>query len=386
MSGNEARATQFEYVDSVARFFELQGEWDDLESRSGGHIFQNHRFIRSWLETVGSQDAVRLAIVLYRENGRLQAVFPGCVIKRMGIANLTWLGGFRLVDYGDVLFDLSADLSPHDFLDRAFLLFRKRIGVHACFLDHVREDAVIYGYLRDRFRAYRTGVAPYITLNGSFEQYCESLKVFRKKMKSDTQRQIRRLSLLGTLEFHICRRDDLRLHEVVRTFVEQKKARLAAQDRTGVIEQPGYDDLLFTEAKQNPHTHVSYLLLNDRIIAVHLGYLFKNDRMYYYMPSFADEYETYSPGRVLVYHLLEHCFAKGVKVFDFTLGDESYKYDWTRDETATTSFMSDDLPTKAVRYLLPLRNPRKLAVRVRAALSSQPPDPTRGAMLGSRVA
>lgn len=368
MKGAPAPAEQFEYVDSVARFLELEREWDGLELRARAHIFQNHRLIRSWLETVGRHLNVRLAIVLYRENGILQAVFPGCIIKRMAVPNLTWLGGFN-IDYGDILFASSTSLRVDDFIGTAFAVLTQRTGLRACFFDNVREDASIYEYLRAHFVQYRTGVAPYVLLDGSFEQYCDSLKVFRKKMKSDTQRQIRRLSALGTLEFRICRRDDRSLDEIVRTFVEQKKSRLDAQGRTGVIGQPGYSDLLLTEASQNSNIHLSYLSLNDEIMAVHFGYMFKNERMYYYMPSFADEYGTYSPSRVLVYFLLENCFQLGVKVFDFTIGDEPYKYDWTRDEVAVTSFMSDDLPTKLVRYLLPLREPKSLARKVRARIA-----------------
>lgn len=368
MDSTCAPAAQFEYVDSVARFLEIEGEWNDLELRSGAHIFQNHRFLRSWMETVGRQAKVRLAIVLYRENGILQAIFPGCIVKRMAVPNLTWLGGFN-IDYGDIVFDSSTSLPLTDFIDSAFMLFKRRSGLCACFLDNVREDALIYEYLRAHFVPYRNGVAPYVRLDGSFAQYCDSLKVFRKKMKSDTQRQIRRLSALGALEFRICGMDDRSLDKVVRTFIEQKKARLQDQGKRGVIQEPGYVDLFMTEATRNPHVHLSYLSLNNDIIAIHFGYMFESRRMYYYMPSFAEEYSTYSPSRVLVYNLLEHCFQQEIEVFDLTIGGESYKYDWTRDEVATTSFIRDDPFTRLNRYLLPLRDPKSLAGKVRARIS-----------------
>lgn len=370
MTGARPPVTQFEYVDSMARFLELEEEWNDLDSRSDCHIFQNHRFIRSWLETAASHIRVRLAIVLYRENDVLQAIFPGCVIKRMGLPNLTWLGGFHLVDYGDVIFDSSAVAPLDEFIDQAFSLLKQRLGVHACFLDNVREDAVVHDYLIHHFRSYRHGVAPYISLDGSFAEYFDSLKTFRKKMRSDTQRQIRRLSALGALEFRICRDDDDR-ERVVRTFIEQKKARLQELDRAGAIDLPGYSDLIRMETNHNRHSHVSCLALDDEIIAVHYGYMHPKKRFYYYMPSFAGKYGAYSPGRVLIYYLLEECFAQGVKVFDFTVGSEPYKYDWTRDEVTMTSFMGNAPTTRAVRYLLPFRDPRSLTARMRARFSQE---------------
>jgi CelD/BcsL family acetyltransferase involved in cellulose biosynthesis len=354
------------------RFIELEPEWDDLESRSPSHVFQNHRFIRSWLETVGMHTSVRLAIVLYWEDGILQAILPCCIIKRMGIPTLSWLGGFHIVDYGDVLVDQSADLSVSDFLDRALTLIKKRAGIHVTFLDNVREDATAYAFLLDRFRPYRSTVAPFIRFENSFAEYIDSLKRFRKKMKSDTLRQIRRLSDLGSLEFRVCERSENELDSVVQAFIDQKRARLHELGKTGAINLPGYADMLFAEAHQDRYTHVSYLSLNDRVIAVNFGYRYSGSTFYYYMPSFAEEYATYSPGRVLIYYLVEHCFGLGITKFDFTAGDEKYKYDWTSDEASVTSFMDTDLFTKTARFLLRLQNPRASFSRIRATLSRQP--------------
>jgi CelD/BcsL family acetyltransferase involved in cellulose biosynthesis len=369
---SRVRAMHFEYVDSFDRFIELEAEWDHLESRSSCHIFQNHRFLRTWLETAGKHSKVRLSIVLYREDRVLQAVFPVCVTRRMGIPTLSWLGGFHVVDYGDILFDQSADLPVSDFIRGALDIVQQRIGLHVRFFDNVRDDAAAYRFLQDHFRPYRNTVAPFIRLSDSFEQYMDSLKVFRKKMKSDTLRQIRRLSELGFLEFRVCEHGEQDIDFVVQAFLDQKRARLHELGKAGAIELPGYADLLFDEAHENRYTHVSYLSLNNQIIAVHFGYHYRNKTFYYYMPSFASEYAAYSPGRVLIYYLLKLCYEQGVGIFDFTAGDEPYKYDWTRDEASVTSFMGSDAATRAARFLLRLRNPRSSIPSVRAALRRHP--------------
>ncbi len=365
-------STPYEYVDSLRRFLELEAEWDELESRSLCHIFQNHRFLRSWLETAGRHTKVQLAIVLYREDGVLQGVLPCCVTKRMGIPTLSWLGGFHLVDYGDVLFDHSADLPVGDFMDGALNLIEQRVGFHVSFFDNVREDAAAYHYLHDHFRAYRRKVAPFIRFGESFEQYIDSLKAFRKKMKSDTLRQIRRLSEIGPLEFCVCPFGEQDLDFAIHAFLDQKRTRLHELGQAGAIELPGYADLLFAEAHQNRYRHVSYLSLNKEIIAVHFGYHYRNGTFYYYMPSFANEYAAYSPGRVLIYYLLKLCYEQGVEIFDFTAGNEPYKYDWTRDEASVTSFMGTDIAASVARFLLRVRNPGSLISRVFAALPRQP--------------
>lgn len=372
LTTSHSRTTHYEYVNSLDRFLALEAEWDALESRSPCHIFQNHRFLRSWLEIAGTQTKVQLATVLYREDGILQGILPCCVTKRMGIPTLSWLGGFHIIDYGDVIFDHSADLPAAAFLGEALNLIKQRNGFHVRFFDNVRVDSTAYSFFQHYFRPYRSTVAPFIRLGQSFEHYIDSLKVFRRKTKSDTLRQIRRLSDLGSLDFRVCEYYEEELDFVVQAFLDQKRERLNELGKTGAIELPGYADLLFVEAHQNRFRHLSYLSLNNQIIAVHLGYRYRNDTFYYYMPSFDNEYAAYSPGRVLIYFLLKHCYEHGVEVFDFTAGNEKYKYDWTRDEALVTSFMGNDIATRTARFLLRLRDPRALISRVLAALPRYP--------------
>jgi CelD/BcsL family acetyltransferase involved in cellulose biosynthesis len=361
----------FEYVETLERFLELEREWDELEWRSPGHVFQNYRFLRSWLETAARHTNVRPAVVLYREDGVLRAIFSGCVTRRMGIPNLTWLGGLYIVDYGDVVFDNSADMPLVDFIGGALELLRKRLGFHVCFLNNVREDALIFPYLQRHFRPYREEVAPYIHLSGDFTQYVDSLKVFRKNMKRDTLRQIRRLSALGTLQFRVVGHDEPALNDVVTAFLDQKERRFRETDDVGVTLLPGYDEFLFFEARENPYVHISYLALNGEIIAVHFGYLYRNERMYWYMPTYDGQYAAYSPGRVLIYYLLEDCFANGVGVFDFSIGAEQYKYEWTGDEVHLKSFVRNGAFASVFGYLLRATDPLSLARRLPSAIRQQ---------------
>jgi CelD/BcsL family acetyltransferase involved in cellulose biosynthesis len=86
------------------------------------------------------------------------------------------------------------------------------------------------------------------------------------------------------------------------------------------------------------------------------------------MPTFDIHYAAYSPGRVLTYYLLEYCFTQGVEVFDFTIGAEAYKFEWTGDAAQLTSFVSSGVGDRAFRYLLALRDPAALTHRLLAAI------------------
>ena len=71
--------------------------------------------------------------------------------------------------------------------------------------------------------------------------------------------------------------------------------------------------------------HVSALMLDDRVLATHWGALWKG-RLVWLMPSYeGGEWAAYSPGRLLLEDLLEWSFERGLREFDFTIGDEPYK-------------------------------------------------------------
>jgi CelD/BcsL family acetyltransferase involved in cellulose biosynthesis len=333
---------QFEVINDEQGFVALRSEWQALESRCGCHLFQSHRFLLSWLKTGARSENVRPALVLYREEGVLKAVFPTCLVRKMNVSFLTWMGGFYIIDYGDILFDPTATLPADDFVAHSLELLKEKLGFHLYYLHNVRSDAVVFPYLKRHFRPYRAETAPFVRLDGDFDSYFDSLKQFRKKMKSDTLRQIKRLSALGTLEFHIAGSSGELTAKVMRAFIEQKKWQYSTTGVAGVLFRPGYEEFYNRESRENPHAHVSCLLLNGAVIAVHFGYLY-NNRMYYLMPSYDHRYGAYSPGRVLVYYLMQECYGRGVAVFDFSVGSEGYKYEWTRDDVPITSFVGNDI-------------------------------------------
>jgi len=334
---------QYELITTPEGLALIGAEWRELEARCPAHLFQSYDFAASWYACAGKASKAVLAVAVCREQGVVRAIFPGCVISKAGVKFLTWLGGFFAVDYGDVLFDPSASCEIEAFLEGALTLLREKTGYHLCYLNNVRHDSPAYPYLKACFREFRGDVAPYIKLQGGFDTYLDSLKSFRKKQKSDTLRQIKRLSEAGQLEFNIVSGRDTGASELLEAFFEQKRRRFRTSGVHGVLMMPGYEEFYRDQALHNNAVHLACLTLDGKIIATHVGYLY-NRRLYYLMPSYDHHYGGYSPGRVLAYYLIRECFEQEVEVFDFCIGSEEYKYEWTQDDVAITSFVSDTLP------------------------------------------
>lgn len=69
----------------------------------------------------------------------------------------------------------------------------------------------------------------------------------------------------------------------------------------------------------------SVLLFNQRPIAYEFGFEYGN-RYYAVKPTFEPEYADQSPGSVLQRYCMESMMARGVGEYDFTIGEEAYKY------------------------------------------------------------
>ncbi|MBA2447604.1 MAG: GNAT family N-acetyltransferase [Chloroflexi bacterium] len=79
---------------------------------------------------------------------------------------------------------------------------------------------------------------------------------------------------------------------------------------------------------------LSALEVDGRMVAGSLSFT-ERDTMYYYLPAWEPRLAAYAPSSLLLGHLIEDAFARGLRRFDFMLGDESYKAQWATEERRT---------------------------------------------------
>ena len=139
---------------------------------------------------------------------------------------------------------------------------------------------------------------------------------------------------IGDLQFKVVEEyHDIEV--ITNKMIEQKARRYQETGTRNLFEDEIYRNFYLNTAKELVHIgfiHVSGLFLDDTIIAAHWGLIYR-DRFYYLMPSFeGGSWAKYSPGRLLQEHLIKWCFDNGIKIFDLTVGDDSYKYNWADKE------------------------------------------------------
>jgi CelD/BcsL family acetyltransferase involved in cellulose biosynthesis len=279
---------------------------------------------------------VRAYIVrLADDTGRTLLILPLGIYRRKGLRFLCFLGGV-VTDYNVALIDpeFASNITRMEFST----LWERILDLLP------RVDVVWLQRMPDTIEGTQN---PMITLAGT--QHTENahaatlppdLATFKArrgtKLFSENRRRRRRLSEKGRVEVSIpvVPADAI---ETLETMARQKSRRWRESGAHDLFALPGYLQfykILTNTSFQMGSVHISCLQLSGRTLATHWGLVFKR-RFYSLMSGYqAGEWTRYSVGRLLLENVVEWCISEKISVFDLTVGDESYKFDWTDNSLA----------------------------------------------------
>jgi CelD/BcsL family acetyltransferase involved in cellulose biosynthesis len=148
------------------------------------------------------------------------------------------------------------------------------------------------------------------------------------------RRQLRQLADHGKVCFiDVEGRDDRT--RTLKTLFEQKSRTFSRMGVDDPFLRPGHREFFLAMADDPAMAeliHVSRLAVGAQIAAASVGLKFRN--CYYLIVSSYDagELSRFGPGRAHLHELLRHAIEQGFQRFDFTVGDEPYKRDWSDTE------------------------------------------------------
>ena len=146
---------------------------------------------------------------------------------------------------------------------------------------------------------------------------------------ADSRRRARKLGALGEISFSVAQTEAEAL-EYLKTFMELK----AEQFRRTLgynrfVYDPGYAEYYVEATKAIFHRgsiNSAALKLDSEILSASWGYVV-SDRLYWLTTAYRNEpkWKPYAPGRLLMEFLMKWSTKRGLKTFDFGVGDEPYK-------------------------------------------------------------
>ena len=173
-----------------------------------------------------------------------------------------------------------------------------------------------------------------LNIDNSWEVFSKEKR--KKKILMDSNRQRRRIEKNGVINFIIPDQSIIK-NKIISKMIEFKRYRYNLMKVKDLLSSKHNRDFYFglVDALNGGvlKLHVSALLIDDEVVATHLGTIL-NDKFYYLMPSNDfNEWQKYSVGRLLLEELLKKYFNDKFEVFDFSIGDEPYKKNWCNQKT-----------------------------------------------------
>jgi CelD/BcsL family acetyltransferase involved in cellulose biosynthesis len=318
----------------------IEQDWRAFEPHADCTVFQNFDWLATWQRLIGVRNGVRPAIVVGRDGtGTILFLLP-LAVRSAGFAReLTCLGS-ELCDYNAPLLaaTFSARIDAKHFMalwETIARCLQDNPRLHYDFINLEKMPETV-GAQQNPMRYLGGTMTPsgaYLThLTDDWETF------YLAKRSSATRRRDRikrkRLGELGEVKF-VNPADDSETLRTLDTLMTQKARWFAHMGVSNLFAKPGHAEF-YRALASDPATrhlvHVSRLDVGTTVAAVNLGLTYRD--CYYHLLASYDEGEVsrFGPGAAHLNDLLHYAIDRGLRIFDFTIGDERYKRDWCDTE------------------------------------------------------
>ncbi|MFH1982567.1 MAG: GNAT family N-acetyltransferase [Pseudomonadota bacterium] len=310
---------------------EVERPWRSFQETAEGYGFQTFEWANRWYGTIGRYLGARPCVVMVTDDQDAPLLLlPLALTRSRGITVLSFADG-GVSDYNAPLVHPGyADRMGTGGFSAIWDAVEKRMP--PCDVIHFSKMPRRIGDLLNPM--LELSVFPYhensygLRLSGMWETHYRTR--VKKRIRADSARQRRRLAALGVLRFVIVE-DKPAVRVMTHRMIAQKRRRYIETAAPDLFLLPVYRQF-YCEAADDlfdaGRLHLSALLLDDTVVATHWG-MVHNGCFYFLLPTFeGGRWRKFSPGRLLLEHLLEWAFAHHLGIFDFTIGTEAYKMDW----------------------------------------------------------
>lgn len=352
-------------IETASDLAALAEEWNGLAARCPGYyLSQTFQWAETAWETVARPRGRKLNCMTLRSEGRLTAVWPLVIYRDRGLRILRPLG-FEGSEYCAPL------VEPGDEADnRVALLWREAArSTDIAFLPHVRADsrlAVVLGNGNHWSFTEGTLAAPYVA-RADYSDWANYHASIGRNRRREIRRMHRRLARRG--EVVVAREGTDASATLIDWMLDQKKHWLNCSNLTNDwIARPDYRDFLMAlVAREDAVGGVALFAIRvDGVPVAAQLVSVDRSRVEAYFAAYDHEWSVYSPGHLITEHVLRWAFERGFD-FDFRIGDEPYKYSWSRRNCDTATWLVGT-SKRGIPTVVGLRA-RKWASRIRQKLA-----------------
>ncbi len=302
----------------------VRRDWGNLVAVDpAGTFFHTPQFLKLYWEEFGERpEHLLLAFAEDEAGGQIGAV----AFERLG-TTIRFLGGTEVTDYmgpvavpelaDGVAKELLAALARRDDWADADL---RGLSEDRAWLGHLTEAAAAQGFTTEIVDD-TNGVAPFLPLPGSWDEYLTSIP---SKLRHEIKRKARKLEA-DAGPYRICLATEETLEPFLDRFVELHRS---SDGPKGVFLQAGMEMFFRRLAEAflpRGIFNLTFIEVNGEKAAGTIGFRFEGT-YYLYNSAFDHGWRQLSPGMVLVAEDVRIAIEAGCSGFDLLKGDYEYKY------------------------------------------------------------
>ncbi len=301
--------------------------------------FQSHAWTSAFREAESGERCVPVEAIAYCD-GEPVVMLPLLACKAQAFRYLTWQA-HTPSDYCAPL------VAPH-FLSRfevsdAAALMRTVAheigGIDLVYLPKMQDrldGAANPLVTKDSWRFYAGSHA--IAIEGNWENFYASIR--SPRTRHSLKRKEKALRKMGEVTFTIMH-DPEQVVRVAQECVTLKARQLGREGHGNLFADERMHQALL-EAMRGACPHGAWAAtveLDGKSVAAAFGMIQGDAWLMYQFAMTGGPESKCSPGQLLLVHLLKECLGRGVRLLDFALGDEAYKFDWcnTHNQLHTTA-------------------------------------------------
>jgi CelD/BcsL family acetyltransferase involved in cellulose biosynthesis len=312
----------------------VEHEWRAFESLAQGHPYQSFEWLSAWDACIRTQD-MQPFVVLVREDGRLQMLWPLVLERRFGITRLVPMGA-GVCDYHAPL----VDAALAERLDAATLRRMLATIVAIAKADYLllTQVAPFVGDVRNPLTLLASrpcgADAHGLKLGSDWTQF------YTKRRSGPTRSRLRRKenSLASQGAIHVAEVTSAEGRAELAAEITSLKA-VRLQRVAGPFNLFARADVrrFFDSLARDPNAgSVVFfrMTVDGDLTAAAIGLVWQRCFHMQVTVCAPGPRERFSPGQILLTRLLEWAIAHGCNRFDFTIGDEPYKEEWCDERWA----------------------------------------------------
>jgi CelD/BcsL family acetyltransferase involved in cellulose biosynthesis len=312
-----------EIVNEADRFQKLEDEWTDLFNRCP-HVTPYQSFcwnMSSW-KAAGGKDVP--AICTVREGGRLVGVAPFTCNRKLGVNVLEPIGSRDYAYFGLIIERQRSDVSQ---IIAQCLVSHYRTGVvHVPYHTSSQQDVISMLYaLSARGWATATwvrNVSHFLEYQGGYADY---LSAKSSKARYNLKRERRVLEEVGPVNLEACGGRGLTAETLQRVALLQRRSRLSQLGQQPLTQRDLMEVIL--PMSREGLSEIYLMTVGSQDVAYMWNYT-AHGKNFCNMIGFDNNWERFSPGKIMAGLVLERLLARGDQHFDFFFGENPYKRFW----------------------------------------------------------